>query len=542
MFYFNVTLNYTYEYNATQSKSYTEVKDGILKDVNERLSGYVFVLGLLKNVMMVSLIFVVIKALIYKKKFQTNDKFDNIYITFKLRDVEERRIELGKEGIFPLTWKEEKKYIKTRSPGMALREIKALAKGLFLLLISGCHTGFYLLCDYGLYWLLNMLKGFFSKKIAAPIPPHLKIHVHGKGSLSDMYRSLLTSFDPMAMEGGKLKPAGCIPTPSIPNWRIYRQIGFIYLVCLLMTIFQAYGLRLRHVIGACYYPRRERARAVWLYNHILKTRGGFLKFARRQLRRKAGVLKEEEKISIRSRLMAQFPLCRRFFSFLGFKRKHCLSCGNEGRFDDNVNFHHCQNKDCEAVYCLDCFTDLNNMCTVCMNPVDYGDHSDISEERDSSEDEKEMLKRRAEAEKLRQEREIQLQKRRPSEQMREMRKQFGITESVIKIRAEAGIKGQKDGAAYEEGYDEFEEYYEEGEDVDLKEKEFLSYQDIRRVEDEYDDGEYDADDDKSQTDYVTDDIFDDGEDDFIGDYDYPYIEPEELDMDRDIVSKTELEV
>lgn len=81
--------------------------------------------------------------------------------------------------------------------------------------------------------------------------------------------------------------------------------GTIFLICFLMTIFKAYGLRLRHIIAACYYPRRERARAVWLYNHILKTRGGFLKFARRQMRRQAGTLREVQKISIRSRMMSQ---------------------------------------------------------------------------------------------------------------------------------------------------------------------------------------------------------------------------------------------
>ena len=34
-----------------------------------------------------------------------------------------------------------------------------------------------------------------------------------------------------------------------------------------------------------------------------------------------------------------------------------------------------------AIYCLECFEDINNMCTVCMNPVDYGDFADVSEER-----------------------------------------------------------------------------------------------------------------------------------------------------------------
>nr|XP_034321103.1 DC-STAMP domain-containing protein 2 isoform X1 [Crassostrea gigas] len=462
--------------------------------------------------------------------------------------------------------------------------MKSLFKGVFMLLISGSHAAFYMMCDYGLYWLLEMLRRFFTKNIGAPVPPHLKVHVHGKGAVASMYRALMTSFDPMADKGGsKLDAAKCIPIPSVPNIAVYEEIGTIFLICFLMTIFKAYGLRLRHIIAACYYPRRERARAVWLYNHILKTRGGFLKFARRQMRRQAGTLREVQKISIRSRMMSQYPLCRKFFTFLGFKRKYCLSCGEEGRFDDHVNYFHCQNSDCTAVYCMDCFTDINNICTVCMNPVDYGDLSDISEERDSSEDEAEMLKRKEEAEKIRKEREEQRLKNRPSQRMRQVQLQFNITQSIID--AQAKKTRTLYSAAYDNGYQPDDEFYEDfnqnstwvenkdwkegkngikssekkpegllsalcpcfqacaptesmaGSEAETEEEIDYSYQELPRTDDEYDESDY-YDDDKSQTDYVTNDIFDDEEDDFIGDYDYAYIEPDELEMDRDIVLKT----
>lgn len=52
--------------------------------------------------------------------------------------------------------------------GMARREMKSLFKGVFMLLISGSHAAFYMMCDYGLYWLLDMLRRFFTKNIAAP--------------------------------------------------------------------------------------------------------------------------------------------------------------------------------------------------------------------------------------------------------------------------------------------------------------------------------------------------------------------------------------
>lgn len=46
--------------------------------------------------------------------------------------------------------------------------MKSLFKGVFMLLISGSHAAFYMMCDYGLYWLLEMLRRFFTKNIGAP--------------------------------------------------------------------------------------------------------------------------------------------------------------------------------------------------------------------------------------------------------------------------------------------------------------------------------------------------------------------------------------
>lgn len=211
--------------------------------------------------------------------------------------------------------------------------------------------------------------------------------------------------------------------------------------------------------------------------------------------------------------------------------------------------------------------------------------------RDSSEDEAEILKRKEEAERLRKEREEQRLKNRPSQQMRQVQLQFGITQSIIdaqakKTRALHSAVKESD-AAYDEGYQPDDEFYgdfdqnstwvenkdwKEGNNVvksSEKKPEGLlsalcpclqasaptesmagseaeteaeidySYQEFPCTDDEYYESYY-YDDDKSQTDYVTYDIFDDDEDYFIGDYDYAYIEPDELEIDRDIVLKTKV--
>ena len=53
------------------------------------------------------------RALLYRRKYLTKDKFDNSYITFAFRDIDGRREESNKECVLPLQWKEKRKYIKS---------------------------------------------------------------------------------------------------------------------------------------------------------------------------------------------------------------------------------------------------------------------------------------------------------------------------------------------------------------------------------------------------------------------------------------------
>ena len=39
-----------------------------------------------------------------------------------------------------------------------------MAKGIVILFIAGCHAGFYLMADYGLWWVLRMMKTQLMQK------------------------------------------------------------------------------------------------------------------------------------------------------------------------------------------------------------------------------------------------------------------------------------------------------------------------------------------------------------------------------------------
>ncbi|KAK3095481.1 hypothetical protein FSP39_015168 [Pinctada imbricata] len=381
------------------------------------------------------------------------------------------------------------------------------------------------------------------------------MHVQGDGSLADMYKAMVGMFDPMATGNMTLDTTLCLPNPSPPDYDVYNEIRIIFGLCTFMVIFESYGLRLRHVVAACYYPRRERERAAWLYNHILKMRGGFLKFMRRKIRQQYSTFDNEEKISIRSRLAEQFSLCRKLFNFLGWRKKYCLSCSKEGTEGDLDNFIHCASGDCKAIYCMDCFTDLNNLCTICMSPIEYGDFSDFSEERDSSEDEEEMARKKAEAEERRRNREEARLARRTSKRMMDIKLNLGVTDSFVRQQAGSARKQGPDQlsslTSYSQSSFTSEDSQESSTETSSEESSDESFQfdesyQYRDKEDQTDD---DLDDDidntvqkSQQTELVTTDIFDDErlENVFIDEgmnYAYDAIEPEELEIDREIVNK-----
>ena len=58
-----------------------------------------------------------------------------------------------------------------------------------------------------------------------PVPPHLKMHVQGRGPIADMYRALIGLFDPLAANNIKIDTTPCLPNPSVPDFSVYKEIG-----------------------------------------------------------------------------------------------------------------------------------------------------------------------------------------------------------------------------------------------------------------------------------------------------------------------------
>ncbi|XP_041370273.1 DC-STAMP domain-containing protein 2-like [Gigantopelta aegis] len=415
MFYFNVTLEYHYNFTTHQSKTFGQVRDDIVGEVKAKLDKMNRFLAFTDNIMMYMVLMVVVRSVLYRTRYLSKDNFDNRYITSNMVKINDARDAFAKEKALPLKRAEKRLYVSSFSLWLTRQEAKKMFKGIVMLVFSVVHGTFFMMCDYGLYWLLHLIQVHMEIKTHSDLPPHFALHVQGEGALADMYRTLIAVLDPTGSSGIEVDTTKCLPNPSVPDTEVYKTIYSLYLTCFILTIFEAYGLRLRHMICACYYPDRERKRAIWLYNHILVMRGSFLKFARRQLRYQNCTNKAVTRLSIRSRIIAQCPLFGKLLKLLGLhNKKVCLLCAREGVTSDYDNFEHCSTPSCDAVYCVDCFQDLKNLCTVCLNPVDYGDMSDVSEEIDSSEDEEALARRLKHVEERKERIRKMREKRRPS--------------------------------------------------------------------------------------------------------------------------------
>ncbi|XP_012274020.1 uncharacterized protein LOC105696254 isoform X2 [Orussus abietinus] len=381
MFYVKVKFSHDFHFETNQSKSLEEISTGIVTEIRSRTDKFLTVFDWMSFATSFFILFMLLRVIHYRHKWLTNERFDNRYLTDDLREIDLRRSRENKETVLPLNPREKSKYIPLTSITLVRVEKIKLTKSAVFLSLTTFKLCIHMMADYSLYWVLSTIRyhGRFETKIQRP--NSVGIIVTGNGYLADLYRSIISAFSPMDTEM-QIDSMPCLPDPVPPDLDRYTQIISLIVFCWIMAVFEPYGLRLRHVVMSYYHPDRAKQRAVWLYNHIIRSRSSFLKFARRQLRRKFGMAgsKDVEQVTLRERFAATCPIFGKYFRH---KENLCLLCGSQER-EDNVPHIKCPTPGCVGLFCVQCFADLQNTCTICKSPLDYGDLSDMSEEKDSS--------------------------------------------------------------------------------------------------------------------------------------------------------------
>ncbi|KAJ8715453.1 hypothetical protein PYW07_009935 [Mythimna separata] len=386
MFHVEVHTQHSYSYSSNSSRSASQVSAGIVTEIRNRADPLLTWLSWSSCVTSLFLLLIIFRAKYYQNMYETRSRFDNRYVTKELQQLDLKRQQQGKETVLPLNRRERAKYITTSSFRLVASEKVYLNRSAVFMAITTFKLLIHMVADYSLYWVLMTIRchGRLQSDMMPGIP-HSGAHVSGTGFVQKLFSSIVAILDvPLTFPASA--PISCLPDPYPPDLRRYTQIGVLIFLLWFFALFEPYGLRLRHLIMGHYRPERAKARATWLYNHILRTRGSFMKFARRKLHREYKY-SSEVSLTFRQWLTDHVPFqCVRSFVGLGPAQQHCLLCGISSSRDADSRLTKCQTPGCPGVFCASCFSDIGELCTICLSPADYGDLSDVSLEKGSSDD------------------------------------------------------------------------------------------------------------------------------------------------------------
>ncbi|KAI5639448.1 DC-STAMP-like protein domain-containing protein [Phthorimaea operculella] len=387
MLYLEIHVHHSYSFSNNATNSANQVAAGIVTEIRNKADMMLTWLSWSSCVTSLSLLLIIFRAKYYQNMYETRSRFDNRYITKELIDLDLKRLRHGKETVLPLNKREESKYIKTSSFRLVSSERVHLSRSAVTMVITTFKLLIHMVADYSLYWVLMTIRHHGLRQTPLkPGSPNAGIHVSGSTLISKILASLVETITlPLATPPPSIMT--CLPNPRTPDFHRYLQIGILIFLLWFFALFEPYGLRLRHIIMGLYRPERAKARAVWLLNHIQRTRGSFLKFARRKLHREFKY-STERRHTFQRWLQDHIP-CDLLKRFLGIYPDdfHCVLCGVIEECNECDGSHvSCETPGCPGVYCTKCYSDVGHLCTICLSPADYGDLSDVSLVKDSSEE------------------------------------------------------------------------------------------------------------------------------------------------------------
>ncbi|XP_066262197.1 uncharacterized protein [Euwallacea similis] len=385
MFYVRIRFSHSFKYKTVSSKSVTQIAKEIVAEIKDRSRNIVAFFNFMTLTSMLFFMYLIFQVVYYRFRYLTSERFDNVYITKYFREIDKRRAKFNKETVLPLTRMEKTMYVSMRSESLSKTERRNLLKNTIKLVTVCVNLGTHMAADYSLHWMLSLISHHarYQSKVEAPNLP--MAHVSGEGFLAMLLQAIVNAFQPVGLNL-EIDTVPCLPIPIPPDLDRYTQIAITVGICWILTVLEPYGLRFRNYIMGYYHPLRAKQRAIWLYNHILRSRTTFLLLARRKLRRKFGMKSKEDEIGYKEWLRSHLRYGILRICLGGDLQLTCLLCGQVFREKDKSKFVRCSTPQCPGLFCLECFEDLKNICPVCLSPVEYGDLDEF-QEKDSSDDE-----------------------------------------------------------------------------------------------------------------------------------------------------------
>eukprot|EP00073_Rattus_norvegicus_P044648 XP_017446794.1 PREDICTED: DC-STAMP domain-containing protein 1 isoform X1 [Rattus norvegicus] len=375
--------------------------------------------GLMHVLLSCTFLLVFHAAFSYMDNYNWDIRFDNIYISTYFYQIDARRKKLGKQSLLPLRKAEKtsvifplKATIQATEMRNVIRELLETLPILLLLLVLFA-------IDWVLYSIFDtighhsfvqysfrskpgprpeptwqpppsclpylFLPFLHPKKNLSPIIPvltghplsippgshKLEINVEGDSILARLLRKTIGALNTTSDTEMETNNMPCLPRAVGLSAGGYFRASLPTCLLMCVCLAQAFGYRLRRVIAAFYFPKREKKRVLFLYNELLRKRSAFTK-----LRRAAIVRRARQQTTPRppvvDALYRRCPLLRRL------TRRRCVVC----QALETPESYVCPTPDCKALYCRSCWDDMQRQCPVCTprEELSSSAHSDSNDD------------------------------------------------------------------------------------------------------------------------------------------------------------------
>ncbi|KAJ7307338.1 hypothetical protein JRQ81_009348 [Phrynocephalus forsythii] len=259
----------------------------LVDDVNEEIAEKSQQLGTAMSVFRVLLsctfVFVFASAYSYTNKYNQDIRFDNLYISHYFRQIDARRRKQNKRTLLPLRRAEQTQVIDPLYFSFQPPETKTMMGELLgcvpalLFLLIACAL------DFLLFTVFSTIRHHSFVEYSFRSSHHLEVKVGGNTMMARLLRSTIGAFNTSSetvMEATNLQ---CLPEPQGMDRRQYLACALPLGALVLLCVLQVYVFRLRRVIAAFYFPKREKKRTLFLYNEMLRQRLAFVEVQRKRI-------------------------------------------------------------------------------------------------------------------------------------------------------------------------------------------------------------------------------------------------------------------
>ncbi len=354
-----------WDHRENKSNTFANIQESIEEDIDHAIEFIEYIFSILDKLIALSVVYLLYRSYMYHTDFRTKDKFDNFYITKKFEELDAARKEKGKKTLLPLKKSEKVRLIDVTSFRLSKPEKGLFKLGLANLLAHICIATILILVDYGLYWLLLVIKENGSIQVDLSGEGGVTLEISGSSAMSEFLREVFQEgFGYDSSFNVSYDNTRCLPVGSKPNHILATGIGICYVIALFTVLFQAYALRLRRRIAAYFYPEREMERLYFIYNDTLKKRQTLFKFLKDVIKQKKKERDATERVSLRVFLADRYPILKKIFKILHIttEQRMCFGCDS----DDDGTFKECKSDGkCTGLYCDECLKVTNNTCTIC---------------------------------------------------------------------------------------------------------------------------------------------------------------------------------